>query len=201
MKQFLKSGVLPEKDGQRWSGQHAAHNDDKFVRAVLANQFAECKDNSALGRKLVAAASRCREQRQELSLLLAEPNVFDIHSDPQGEVATEQARESLARACATFETDEVTLVALGNGRVAAILANCERRAALSVANYAITDLSKNGRRGNLADFDPPTTLCIGVATVSVVPRNFDANQMIESAARCLSAARMCGISTVKSIEV
>jgi hypothetical protein len=35
----------------------------------------------------------------------------------------------------------------------------------------------------------------------VVPRNFDASQMIESAVRCLSSARSCGISTVKSIEV
>jgi HD-like signal output (HDOD) protein len=79
MKQFLKPGDAPEKEGKRWSGQHAAHNDDKFVREALADQFAECKDNSALVRKLKSAASRCRERRQELSLLLAEPNVFDVH--------------------------------------------------------------------------------------------------------------------------
>jgi hypothetical protein len=132
---------------------------------------------------------------------LAEPNVFDIHSDPKGELASEQARESLARACAGFEMDEVTLVALGGGRVAAILSNCERRGALSIANNAISEIGKSGSRGVLVQFDPPTTLCVGVATVSVVPRNFDANGMVDSATRCLSAARMCGISTVKSIEV
>jgi hypothetical protein len=201
MQRFLKTGDEPPKEGKQWTGQHAAHTDDKFTREVLADQFAECKDNSALGRKLIAAASRCRERRQELSLLLAEPNVYDIHSDPQGKIATEQARESLGRACATFGADEVILVALGHGRIAAILPDCERRGALSVANYAITDLGKSARRGNYADFDPPTTLCVGVATVSVVPRNFDANQMIDSATRCLSGARACGISAVKSIEV
>ena len=93
------------------------------------------------------------------------------------------------------------LVALGGGRVAAILSNCERRGALSVANQAIAEISKSASKGILVEFDPPTTLCVGVATVSVVPRNFDANRMVDSAARCLSAARMCGISTVKSIEV
>jgi HD-like signal output (HDOD) protein len=201
MRQFLKPDEGPEKVGKRWTGQHAAHNDDKFVREVLPNQFAECKDSSALVRKLLAVANRCRDRRQEMSLLLAEPNVFDIHSDPHGEIARQQARESLGRACAGFETDEVTLVSLDGGRVAAILSNCERRAALSVANHAIAELGKIAILGNLAEFDPPTTLCVGVATVSVVPRNFDAIRMIESASRCLSAARACGISTVKSIEV
>jgi HD-like signal output (HDOD) protein len=201
MRQFLKPEDMSEKEGKRWIGQHAAHDDDKFTREVLPNQFAECKDNSALVRKLLAAATRCRERRQELSLLLAEPNVFDVHSDPQGEVASEQARESLSRACGTFETDELTLVTLGGGRIAAILSNCERRGALSVANHAIVELGKSAGRGNFANFDPRTTLCMGLATASVVPRNFDAGRMIESAMRCLSAARSCGISTVKSIEV
>src|SRR5215213_4248209 len=113
MSQFLKADDSAEQSKKRWSGQHAAHNDDKFVREVLPNQFAECKDNSALVRKLLAAASRCRERRQELSLLLAEPNVFDIHSDPKGELADQQTRESLGCACAAFQADEVTLVALG----------------------------------------------------------------------------------------
>jgi HD-like signal output (HDOD) protein len=201
MRRFLKPDDAGEKDDKRWSGQHAAHNDDNFVREVLPNQFAEYKDTSALVRKLLAAANRCRERRQELSLLLAEPNVFDIHSDPRGELASEQARESLGNACAAFEKHEVALVALDGGRIAAILSNCERRGALSVANHAIAEIGKSASRGNYAEFDPPTTLCVGVATVSVVPRNFDANGMVDSAARCLSAARTCGISTVKSIEV
>ena len=78
--------------------------------------------------------------------------MFDIHSDPQGELASEQARESLGRACATLETDEVTLVTLGGGRIAAILSNCERRGALSVANQAISELGKSAGRGNRDEY-------------------------------------------------
>src|SRR3954453_211820 len=127
MNQFLKPDDATEKEGKRWNGQHAAHTDDKFVREPLPNQFAECKDASALVRKLLAAANRCRERRQELSLLLAEPNVFDIHSDPDGDAAAEQARVVIECACANFEGDKVTIVSLNKERIAAILVNCERR--------------------------------------------------------------------------
>lgn len=201
MQTFLKAGGIEEVEGKRWAGKHAAHTDDKFVRQPVADQFAECKDGSALARKLLAAASRCRKRRQELSLLLLEPNVYDIHSDTDGELARQQARESLSRACATLEKDEVTLISMGGGRVAAILLNCDRRGALAVANQAISELSHSLEQNGHEDLDPATTLSVGVATAGVVPRNFDAQQLIDSASRCLSAARTCGISTVKSIEV
>src|SRR4029079_13515972 len=115
-----------------------------------------------------------RELRQELSLLLLEPNVFDVHSDPKGEFASQQARESLNRACASLETKKVSLVTLGSGRIAAILSDFERRAALSIANDAIAQLGKRTGHRNHDEGDPATTLSAGVATVSVVPRNFDA---------------------------
>ena len=79
--------------------------------------------------------------------------------------------------------------------------NCDRRGALSVANQAIATINKGATHGVQENGDLATTLSIGVATASVVPRNFDATRVIDSAARCLSAARACGISTVKSIEV
>jgi HD-like signal output (HDOD) protein/GGDEF domain-containing protein len=201
MQTFLKAGGTEQLDGKRWAGKHAAHTDDKFVRQPVTDQFAECKDGSALARKLLAAASRCRKRRQELSLLLLEPNVYDIHSDTDGELARQQARESLSRACGGLEEDEVMLVAVGGSRVAAILLNCDRPGALAIANQAISELSHSLEQSSHADLDPATTLSVGVATAGVVPRNFDAQQLIDSASRCLSAARTCGISTVKSIEV
>jgi HD-like signal output (HDOD) protein len=201
MRNFLKTDATPEKGGKRWSGQHAAHTDDKFVRDANAHPLSDSNDNAGLVRKLLATANRCRERRQELSLLLLEPNVFDVHADPKGELASQQAREALDRACATLEAEKVAVVTLNGGRIAAILSDCERRSALSIANLAISQLGKCTGHDNRDEYNPATTLSAGVATVSVVPRNFDANQMIESAARCLSAARACGISTVKSIEV
>jgi GGDEF domain-containing protein len=201
MRTFLTTDSNCEKSGGRRSEQHGAHNDEATGRGSMAVHFAECKDGSALVRKLIAAANRCRERRQELSLLLAEPNVFDVHSDPQGTQAGEEARRAIGNACAALQDDTISLVSLGNERTAAILSNCERRAALSMANHAITELSKSTRHDLREESDLATTLSIGVATMSVVPRNFDPHRLIDSATRCLSAARACGISTVKSIEV
>jgi HD-like signal output (HDOD) protein/GGDEF domain-containing protein len=201
MRNFLTPGEKREEEGKRWSARHAAHREEQILRADNMVDFTECKDGSALARKLVAGANRCRERRQELSLLLAEPNVFDVHSDPQGVLASDQARKALTRACRVFDHDRVTLVTLSLERTAIILIDCERRSAISVANHAIAEIARGSSHGSRESGDLATTLSIGVATMSVVPRNFDADRMIESAARCLSAARACGISTVKSIEV
>jgi HD-like signal output (HDOD) protein/GGDEF domain-containing protein len=201
MRSFLTAGNEEEKSDKRWSEQHAAHSDDNTRRDAISAHFSECKDGAALVRKLIAAANRCRARRQELSLLLVEPNVFDIHSDPRGVAACQQVRCALGNASASLDKDKVILVSVSNERTAVILLNCDRRGAIAVANQAIAVINKDAAHGVRENGDLATTLSIGVATASVVPRNFDAARVIDSAARCLSAARACGISTVKSIEV
>jgi hypothetical protein len=136
-----------------------------------------------------------------LSLIVVEPNVYDIHSDPEAGAASRQARSALEYACAGLSENKVALLWLSDQRTAAIISNCERRAALAVAHNAISELARLAGPGSQHQGELATTLSIGVATASVVPKNFDPAQMIDSAARCLSAARACGISAVKSIEV
>ncbi|HEX5471308.1 MAG TPA: hypothetical protein VFW73_05450, partial [Lacipirellulaceae bacterium] len=99
------------------------------------------------------------------------------------------------------EQDNVILVSVSNKRTAAILLNCDRRGAVAMANHAISVINKGNADGILENGEIATTLSAGIATASVVPRNFDAARVIESAERCLAAARVCGISTAKSIEV
>ncbi|MEX0585284.1 MAG: HDOD domain-containing protein, partial [Pirellulales bacterium] len=202
MRSFLAGGKKPAKAGEQWGQQHAAHYDQNGRRGIVGKKKPdEPKERSVLLRKLVTAAKRCRERRQELSLLLVEPNVFDIHTDPRGKNAGQQARQALASACDALEPEKVALVTLANGSTAAIISDCERRGALSVAHHAIAELAKSDESESEGDGDLATTLSIGVATVSVVPKNFDPVRIVDSAARCLSAARACGISAVKSIEV
>jgi HD-like signal output (HDOD) protein/GGDEF domain-containing protein len=201
MRSFLAGGKKAAKSRDGWGQQHAAHHDPKATRGIVGKKPEEPKERSVLLRKLVAAANRCRERREELSLLLVEPNVFDIHTDPFGKKAGDQVRRALDCACDVLEPENVALVTLANGSTATIISDCERRGALSVAHHAIAELTKGNTAEIHQDHDLATTLSIGVATVSVVPKNFDPVRMVESAARCLSAARACGISTVKSIEV
>jgi len=200
MQQFLTADVNAAKGHKRWAGRHAAHEDGAAPRGD-AGHAENISGAPALIQKLTRAANRCRERRHELSLLLVEPNAFHSAMGPQAALAGEEARRAIYHACAVLESKNVTLVTLGEKRTAAILANCERRGALSIANQAIAEIGA-GRLHDSSGHDcPAATLSIGVATMSLVPRNFDPERLIESAVRCLSAARVCGISTVKSIEV
>jgi hypothetical protein len=149
---------------------------------------------------LLAAANRCRERRQELSLIIMEPNV------PGGagatmQLASRQARHALEGACGGVDRENISLVSLSAVRTAAVFANCERRAAIAVAQNTINKLANTMDGSSVVGVATATTVSIGVATASVVPRNFDPGRMIECGVRCLSAARAGGMSAVKSIEV
>jgi hypothetical protein len=125
-----------------------------------------------------------------------EPNVSGVAVE-QMHIASQQARRAVERACASLDQENVALMSLSAIRTAAVITNCERRGALAVAQSAISQLAK----AITAPSDAGVGLSVGVATASVIPKNFDPGKMIECATRCLTAARACGISAVKSIEV
>jgi HD-like signal output (HDOD) protein/GGDEF domain-containing protein len=204
MRDFLESPTRQKSaeapNGKRMVG-HAAHPPVGTGLPSRNIDVAQIKSASAVVQALIAAASRCRERRSELSLLLVEPNVAGVHSDSQAKSAGRHTRLALLQACSSLVQENVTMIPLGGDRTAAILSNCERRAALAVAQNVISGLSKHGNSSVATSDEAPTNVSIGVATASVVPRNFDPMRLVERAERCLSAARACGISTVKSIEV
>jgi GGDEF domain-containing protein len=159
------------------------------------------KSPTQLLTKLQSAGSCCRKRRQELSLLLVEPNVFDVHADPQAELAARKVRRAVGRACASLDQDSVSLIPLTPDRTAVVLCNCERRAAVAIAQNVIALLGPASSSAGEQSGDQSVTLSAGVATASAVPRNFEPANLLESAERCLHAARASGISAVKSIEV
>lgn len=158
------------------------------------------QNSTALIRKLASAATSCREQRHELSLLLCDARAHHDLSGPGAQDIGRQLRRALDHACATFDNDYVSLVSLADG-AAAVLGNCDRSAALAAAHHAIRELSAPAGPGPSLATAVGVAYSAGVATMSVVPKNFDPAKLIEAAERCLNAARTCGISTVKSIEV
>jgi HD-like signal output (HDOD) protein len=201
MQAFLTGRKPQLKPRGKKTQSHAAHYGQHTVRGFIGKRAEESPDQNELIRKLVAAANRCRERRQEMSLLITEPNVFDIHADPQAERAGQQTKDALAVACREIDAKKFISVQLSGSRVATIFLDCDRRDALTIAHQAIAELNKVTSEGATPDSDISTTLSIGVATVGAVPKNFEPTRVVESALRCLSAARTCGISAVKSIEV
>jgi HD-like signal output (HDOD) protein len=199
MKHFLagREQAAPDNSAGRRLAGHAAHERGDRPDSLVGQ--AHSNHSSTLLRKLAAAGNRCRERRHELSLVLIESSLGGDSPSSNTEAAHLMSRRALGVACAMLEKDTVTLVSLSDAQTAAILCNCERRTALAVAHKAIAELTRPTGDAMTSDLSP--MLSVGVATISAVPKNFDPKAMVESAARCLSAARAAGISAVKSIEV
>lgn len=195
---------LEHKDGKvadtSRRAQHASHESASRSWMPAMAEPIDSMSASTLARKLGAAAIHCRDRREEMSLLIIEPSVGEV-SNSNSQVAIHQARRALGIACEAVDPDKLMLISLSDRRTAAIISNCERHAALAVAKNAIAQYAKIAGPNSDSNGSVASTMSVGVATASVVPKNFDPGRMIERAARCLSAARMCGISAVKSIEV
>jgi hypothetical protein len=203
MRDFLKGPAVRNSanaaDGKLVVG-HAAHVSVGSSPRTKKADAVQLKSYSTVVQALVSAASRCRERRSELSLLLIEPNVVDDHSDQSAKFATRHLRLAVLHECSSLDPGDVNVTAVSAKRTAVILSNCERRTAVAFAQNVIAALGKHGESTNAHHDDGSSNVSIGVATAGVIPRNFDPMQLIGRAEGCLSAARACGISTVKSIE-
>jgi hypothetical protein len=200
MQSFLSTGP-GQSDGAKSS--QSTRDDvpaERRLSTTAAGTPVQFQNSSTLLRKLNAAAARCRQSRRELSLLL-----FDLrgHDDsaPTDYEASRRLRRAIDQACKPFDDDDVALVAIGDHCAAAVICDCDRRAAIAASQTALRDLSLSTGGGKNQTVAHDIALSVGVATASIVPKNFDATRLLECAERCLGAARSCGISTVKSIEV
>ena len=119
----------PAKDGEQRTQSHAAHYGQHSMRGFVGKKVDVPQDRLALLQKLVTAANRCRERRQELSLLLVEPHLIDAQGDERRDDVGQQVRRMMASACDVLNQDKATLILLTNGCTAAILPDCDRRAA------------------------------------------------------------------------
>lgn len=190
-----------DSERRHWQAGHAAHEYTPWEQEQQGADRHFRDDSRRLLRLLHTAAKRCRELRCELSLLLVEPSLpaAAIESLPTG--TRRELRQALVEACSSLDDSHITLLPVGPVATAAVLTDCERRTAVEIAQRVIARLGAPVSMASSATGSADTTVCIGVATACVVPRNFDAVRLLESAERCLSAARACGISTAKSIEL
>lgn len=201
MQSFLRGDRSHRTDAEPSRGNAADTIDGRLrLRDFSGDDWCDLSDANELVRELAAAAAQCRKLRVELSVVIVEPNLGNDCSESLAELVKRRAGRALWNACTLLDRENVTLVAISEYRTAAVLVNCERRTAIAVAQHAIDAIGGVDSRQRIGD-DGVVTLSAGVATASVVPKNFDPMRMIERAQRCLSAARMSGIGAVKSIEV
>jgi len=200
MQSFLSKAGGDDASARRSAAAPLVADDAKHPKEI-ATPLGHFQSNKTLVRKLSATVTRCRQNRHALSLLVLEARGQGPVNARHDEEIDRLLCKALDRACQTFESENVSLVSLGNRRAAAVLTNCDRSAALAVGQYAIRHMAAPGDASKHIAVAQDVTVSVGVATASAVPKNFDLARLIDSAERCLFAARTCGISTVKSIEV
>jgi len=154
-------------------------------------------DPGLLGR-LEAAIGQCRHERTELSLLLIELQPYADLLALVGDEAEAKIEHFLRHVCETMEDDEFFLAAATEGCFGLILPERDRQAASHLAGQLARNLPSLSEV--VLRLPWPISLCIGVATVAAISKNFAAGPLIEAAQRCLSGAKSCG-GGYKTIEI
>jgi HD-like signal output (HDOD) protein/GGDEF domain-containing protein len=202
MKNFLEGKQQCDavaEPGPKWSQWHAPHERTQGERAAAEPSGDSGVGIVALLNRLSAAVPLCRARRQELSLVLMETNCPNVLATADKD-ATQLLRQALERACQSHAGDTAVLP-ITAVQLAAILPDCERRQAVSLANEVLVELGDRMVQEDSSPAVHTATVSAGVATVAAVPKNFDPWRLVESAERCLYAARSCNTNAVKSIEI
>jgi len=203
MQSFLEGKQqCDEKSGsnRQWNDWHAPHERTQGERAAAETSGENAVGIVALLKHLSSAVPLCRGRRQELSLILMEANGANVLTATDSD-AISLLRRALEQSCRSRTGGAIDVLSITASQLAAILPDCERRAAVSIANEVLAQLAELAEKDESTTAIHAATLSAGVATVAAVPKNFDPWRMVESAERCLYAARSCNTNTVKSIEI
>lgn len=150
--------------------------------------------------QLTAAVNSCRQSRCALSLLLVAINDTEDLVLTRGVDGFGKLRRFLGTTCRNLEHPNMTCLSQGEAGFVLILPDCDRSSAVRLGNLLIDGMR---RLSTLGDRDHRTTLTlsVGVATVSLPPKNFPARDLLAAADRCLYGSRASGGGVVKSIEI
>jgi len=184
----------------KWSQWHAPHARTQGERSAAETSGDHGVGIVALLSRLSAAVPLCRARRQELSLVLVETNCPNALAAADKN-ATLLLRQALERSCRSHASDAADVLSITAVQLAAILPNCERRQAVSIANEVLAEFGELVEQEEAPQAVHTATISAGVVTVAAVPKNFDPWRLVESAERCLYAARSCNTNAVKSIEI
>jgi len=149
---------------------------------------------------LASIAASCRQSRGPLSLVFAEIDHFDDVTLTRGPEGAQRIVRLLGTMCLSVGPADLICRQTRDERYALILPGFDRQAAVEVAQQLLRDMRRVGSM-SAAEGQTTMTVSVGVAAVSLPPKNFDPEDLIDSAQRCLSAAQLSGGNALKSIEI
>lgn len=162
-----------------------------------ASELAADAQQQTLIDEIAQAAAWCRIRQRPLSLVVIEFTDFQQLLVTRG---LRQAREVARLLHAAIERvcdEHCRLLQLNDAFFALVVRDANRQQAINIARQTLD---------NAAPILEDATgdhqgLSIGVATLPMVLRNFDARELESAARRCLFAARQSGGGMIKSIDV
>lgn len=149
---------------------------------------------------LAAAARICRAGRQPLSLLLIEIDRYDQLRLQLGAGGTRILTRLFDACCRRTIDRGGSCLPLGEASRGLVLVDCDRQAAVRLGNELLRCVEDACEASGVEDFRA-IRLSVGAAAVSLPPRNFSPQELVEAACRCLFGARAAGGNLVKSIEL
>lgn len=156
------------------------------------------ESNARLVSSVASAIAACRRRHAPVSLMVVQLDQVDDLARGQAAPADQAARR-LFSACQALEHGELRCYPLAADCVAILLADCERQQAVRLSQPLLDGWRRLAEGTSTAVAG--TSISIGLAAVSLAPRNFSAEELVASAARCLSGARSSGGNCLKSIEL
>jgi len=154
----------------------------------------------ALSHRLAVAVAACRQSRCPLSLLLVELDRADELLGSLGRAGFEELMRFLETACSGADRPGAVCLPHREAGFALVLPNCERRVAIEVGYHLIGEVHRRVPPGG-NETERTVNVSVGVATVALPPKNFNGDDLLAAAARCLYGSQASGGGVVKSIEM
>ena len=167
--------------------------------AATALMDDEAAPRAKLLERLTMMVDHCRQSRCPLSLVLLEIDHFNDLAQVNGAEVAQQTAHRLHAAAGSIEREGSVCVRLGDAEFGLLFPNCDRLAAVSKGQQLLRGMCPI-HGATLVDPSAPT-LSVGVATVTVVSKNFPPPDLLKAATRCLNAAQLLGGNMLKSIDV
>jgi HD-like signal output (HDOD) protein/GGDEF domain-containing protein len=153
-------------------------------------------DNQGMIARLAAAIRGSRQLRQPLTLLLADVDHYDSLLVTNGVDGMNRLFVKFAKTLHTVWDRPVEVLQVGESRLAAIFSDCDRQQGVGLAR----DFARHFRQ--LTDHAAASVgFSVGLASVSMPPRNFPAEDLLDAAQRCLQGVQLSGGDGVKSIDI
>ncbi len=155
-----------------------------------------------LVREVAQALATCRQSREPLSLLFLEIGGLDESgSGSESASRTKKVLKLLETACQHTAEGSPNCLRLRPNLLGVLLPGHDRPHVTELGQSLVRLPETLGARGSTELDLAATHISGGAATIPLPPKNFPASQLIESAERCLQAANLAGVGTLKSIGI